>query len=106
MEIYRWEALDPQTRRRLLLRARADLTEVLPEVKAILEDVRRRGDAAVQDYMRRFDGVDRPPSHWRVSREAMAAAWEELSRRFGRRCAGRPRPSVAFMRRSGSGRSG
>jgi hypothetical protein len=55
MEIYRWEALDPQTRRRLLLRARADLTEVLPEVKAILEDVRRRGDAAVQDYMRRFD---------------------------------------------------
>jgi histidinol dehydrogenase len=79
MEIYRWEALDPQTRRRLLLRARADLTEVLPEVKAILEDVRRRGDAAVQDYMRRFDGVDRPPSQWRVSREAMAAAWEELS---------------------------
>lgn len=78
MEIYYWETLDAQARQRLLMRARLDLQEVLPEVKAIVEDVRRRGDAAVVDYLRRFDGVDWPPERWRVSREAMAAAWEEL----------------------------
>ncbi len=78
IEIYRWEALDAETRQRLLMRARADLQQVLPEVKAILEDVRQRGDAAVVDYLRRFDGIDWPPERWRVSREAMAAAWEEL----------------------------
>jgi len=76
--IYRWETLDAPTRQRLLMRARLDLQEVLPEVKAILEEVRRRGDAAVAEYLRRFDGVDWPPARWRVSREAMAAAWEEL----------------------------
>ncbi|WP_322800606.1 histidinol dehydrogenase [Thermoflexus sp.] len=79
IEIYRWEALDAGTRQRLLMRARADLQQVLPDVKAILEDVRRRGDAAVVDYLRRFDGIDWPPERWRVSPEAMAAAWKELA---------------------------
>ncbi|WP_376789740.1 histidinol dehydrogenase [Thermoflexus sp.] len=79
IEIYRWEALDAGTRQRLLMRARADLQQVLPDVKAILEDVRRRGDAAVVDYLRRFDGIDWPPERWRVSPEAMAAVWEELT---------------------------
>ena len=78
MEIYRWEALDEATRRRLLMRSRPDLAEILPEVKAILEDVRRRGDAAVREYLRRFDGVDWPPERWRVRPEEMAAAWDAL----------------------------
>ncbi|MER3468195.1 MAG: histidinol dehydrogenase, partial [Thermoflexus sp.] len=78
MEIYCWEALDEATRRRLLMRSRPDLAEILPEVKTILEDVRRRGDAAVREYLRRFDGVDWPPERWRVRPEEMAAAWDAL----------------------------
>jgi histidinol dehydrogenase len=36
------------------------LTDVRQTVARILEDVRTRGDAAVLEYTRRFDGVDRP----------------------------------------------
>lgn len=47
------------------------------KVEALLDDIRRRGDAAVGAALRRFDGVDRRPSEWRISalrlREALKA---------------------------------
>ena len=36
-------------------------------VRAILEDVRARGDAAVAEHTRRLDGVDLAPADWEVS---------------------------------------
>jgi histidinol dehydrogenase len=43
-------------------------------VAEILADVRRRGDAAVLEAVRRFDGVDLPESRLTVSEEDLAAA--------------------------------
>ncbi len=43
-------------------------------VAAILEDVRKNGDAAVRKYTRKFDGVEVPPARLRVKAGELAAA--------------------------------
>jgi histidinol dehydrogenase len=43
-------------------------------VSAIVEEVRRRGDAAVIDFTKRFDGVELRPDQLRVSPDEVAAA--------------------------------
>jgi histidinol dehydrogenase len=48
--------------------------DVESAVRAILDDVRRRGDAAVADYTRRFDGVSLKASAFEVSRREIGAA--------------------------------
>ena len=48
------------------------------DVHAILEDVRRDGDAAVRAYTKRLDGVDLPPDQWEVSLAQQWAAVERL----------------------------
>jgi histidinol dehydrogenase len=40
--------------------------ETARTVRAILDDVHARGDAAVREHMRRLDGVDLPPEEWEV----------------------------------------
>ncbi|PJZ70553.1 histidinol dehydrogenase [Leptospira perolatii] len=56
----------------VLSRAKEDLSDTIPIVKPILEAVRDRGDLAVQEFTKRFDGleVDRffyPVSEWKGS---------------------------------------
>jgi histidinol dehydrogenase len=55
---------DPETRR---------------TVAAILEDVLARGDAAVRDYMRQFDGVDLEPSSWELDSGTWQTALGRIS---------------------------
>lgn len=53
--------------------------ELQDTVAAIIDDVRRRGDAAVLDYTRRFDGFDAPgPQAPSLPRERLEAAWTSL----------------------------
>jgi len=62
-----FEALDP------LLPRRAGSDPATREVvRRILEDVLERGDEAVREYTRRFDGVDLAPGQW----ELEAASWQ------------------------------
>ncbi len=62
----------------LLERALDERTEELARVKAILADVRARGDAAVFDCERRFDATELTAETFRVSREEIAAAYEAI----------------------------
>ena len=48
--------------------------DVADAVAAIVADVRKRGDAALIDYSRRFDGVDLTPERLRVSAAEIASA--------------------------------
>src|SRR5246127_1610994 len=67
-----------QAFRRLLETKRESAADVDAVVAAIVEDVARRGDAALIDYTNRFDGVDLSVSDLRLSRreivEGAAAA--------------------------------
>lgn len=47
-------------------------------VSAILEDVRQRGDDAVREYTRRFDGVDRAPADWSLDSGLCQAALHRI----------------------------
>jgi histidinol dehydrogenase len=64
--------------RRLLEAKRESTADVDATVSAIIEDVVARGDAALIDYTRRFDGLDLAPGSLRLSRreitEGAAAA--------------------------------
>ena len=58
--------------RRLLEAKRESEADVDSVVAAIVEDIARRGDAALIDYTNRFDGVDLPVSGLRVPRREIA----------------------------------
>jgi histidinol dehydrogenase len=55
-------------------RGGAALDTVLPAVRRIVADVRRRGDRALHSYAAQFDGLDDPPK-LPITREEMTSAW-------------------------------
>jgi len=67
---------------RLLARKAARLAEAEAVVRPILAAVRRRGDRALLEYARRFDGLARPSV--RVPRRELTAARTRLSPEFSR----------------------
>jgi histidinol dehydrogenase len=68
-----FEALDP-----LLPRRGGSDPATREAVRGILEDVLARGDPAVQEYTRRFDGVDLSPREWELD----AASWQDALTRI------------------------
>ena len=56
---------------RLAARSVAFDSELLAQVGAIVEDVRVRGDEALLEYTRKFDGLELAPSELRVSEETL-----------------------------------
>lgn len=64
-----------------ILKRGADLTkEVKREVDAILDEVRLRGDKAVQKYTQRFDKVSIEPTKLQVTRAELKKAQKEVSK--------------------------
>ncbi|HYC33927.1 MAG TPA: histidinol dehydrogenase [Gemmatimonadales bacterium] len=51
-------------------------------VAGILDDVAARGDEAVREYTRRFDGVDLPPAGWELPQAAWQGALERIEPRL------------------------
>lgn len=66
--------------RRILARSQAQALEASTQeaVRTLLEDVERRGDAAVVDATARFDGVRLEPDRLRVAPEEFSAAREKV----------------------------
>jgi histidinol dehydrogenase len=65
---------------RLLARKAARLSEAEAVVRPILDDVRKRGDRALLEYARRFDGFDRRSV--RISAKELQAAEKNLAPEF------------------------
>lgn len=81
---------------RLLKRRAARLDEAEAVVRPILEDVRRRGDAAVLEYARRFDGFE--GRSVRVPPQTLEAAARGLPRDFRRALRASEKNVAAFAR--------
>jgi histidinol dehydrogenase len=47
-----------EERMRLMQRSTSEVQRILPQVQTIMEEVRRRGDAALREFSARFDGVE------------------------------------------------
>src|SRR5499427_378522 len=80
MRVQRLADLETGEYTRLMQRSAADVQRVLPQVQAIMEAVRERGDAAVREFSARFDGVQL--HDLRVSAEEMATARQCVSPEF------------------------
>lgn len=80
IHFYELARLDATQRARLLRRAEIEIDELLDYVRPIVRDVRDRGDAALLEYMARFDRVQLTPDRLRVSREEINHAHETLDR--------------------------
>lgn len=76
MRILDWNSLGASARETALARPLAAQQDVRATVQQIIEDVRHRGDAAVAQYSRRFDGA--APDPLIASAEDMEAAWASL----------------------------
>jgi histidinol dehydrogenase len=75
MQVQRLADLDAAEYTRLMQRAGADVQRVLPQVQAIMQAVRERGDEAIREFAARFDGVQL--QELRVSPEEIAAARQQ-----------------------------
>jgi histidinol dehydrogenase len=71
--------LSQAERSRLCRRAGVDLRDLIGQVTPIIEAVRTRGDAAVSEFSRKFDGAELPPSAFRVSASEMEEAVQGLT---------------------------
>ena len=68
-----------EERSKLYHRSSVEIGELIDQVAPLVSDVRKRGDAAVQELTRRFDGAQMEPSEFRVPVEEMDNAVENLS---------------------------
>jgi histidinol dehydrogenase len=81
VKVYHYATMTEQERVRLLQRSTADIFDPtrMESVRAIVDDVRQRGDAAIVDALQRFDGCSLQPRELRVSEEEFAAAEAAVS---------------------------
>ncbi len=77
MLLIRLNDLSQTDHERLLRRSQQDMEAIAPSVRAIIDDVRARGDAALRDYTLRFDHVQL--ERLEVTPEEIAQAREQLA---------------------------
>lgn len=63
----------------LAMRSTDSFAKQQEAVDAIVQDVRRRGDEAVFEYTKKFDGIDLTPDTIWVTEEEIKAAYEEIA---------------------------
>jgi histidinol dehydrogenase len=69
-----WRDLSADEKTKIFRRSEQDISQVLPAVQAILDDVRARGDEAVAEYTNRFDKTSLGPDQLRVTEAEIDAA--------------------------------
>lgn len=78
IHFYELSKLDTAQRTRLLRRAETEIDDLLEYVRPIVRAVRERGDAALIEFIERFDRVQLTPDRLRVSREEIERAHKQL----------------------------
>jgi histidinol dehydrogenase len=74
-----WRELSAEDKNKIFRRSEEDISSVLPQVQAIVDDVRARGDEAVVHYTNKFDGAHLAPDGLRVTEAEYAAAEAALT---------------------------
>lgn len=77
---YPLETIDPATYQRLIDRPGAFGGEVAGHAREILHQVKSRGDAALAEYTKRFDGTDL--KSFAVSQEKLQSAWRQADEKL------------------------
>src|SRR5216684_1187048 len=80
IHFYELSTMDTAQRARLLRRAEIQIDELVERVRPIVRAVRDRGDAALLEYMERFDGVRLTADRLRVNRADIERAYDLLDK--------------------------
>ena len=80
IHFYELSRLDTDQRARLLRRAETAIDDLLDYVRPIVRGVRDCGDAALLEYIERFDGTRLSADRLRVSREDIERAYDVLDK--------------------------
>jgi len=78
IHFYELAQVDAAQHTRLLRRAEVEIDDLIDYVRPIVHDVRNRGDAALIEYMAKFDQVQLTPDRLRVSHAEIERAHSEL----------------------------
>ena len=79
VRILPWGSLPEPDKRRILDRSQKDIAEVECAARGIIESVRARGDAALVDWTRRFNGADISGMPLRVGEAEIAEAGQAVA---------------------------
>ncbi len=79
MKIYRWNEMSSSEKDRLLRRSETDIQRFVEQVRPIVEDVRKNGDAAVGRWTEKLDGVLLKSNRFKATQAEFAAARKKLS---------------------------
>jgi histidinol dehydrogenase len=79
VNFFQLSAMTEEQRRRLYRGRGVNLKDLIPQVVPIIEAVRSRGDDAVREFTRKFDGPDMDPSQFRVPPDEMDQAVHGLT---------------------------
>lgn len=79
LNFYRLKDLSKEARDRLLERTPVDAEVYTSAVRPILEDVRDRGDTAVVEYTKKYDGVELSPETLKVPETTFKSAYDRLT---------------------------
>lgn len=78
MKLYQLDKMSAEEKAALFQRAEADIQELAAQVQPIVEEVRAKGDQALIEYTRRFDGVELQAGGIRVSDEEFRLARDSI----------------------------
>ena len=78
LKIVRLGDCSPGERQQLLKRAEIDATLVVPTVRVIVEEVKRRGDEALFEYSSSLDKVKLSSKQLQVSKEEISEAYRKI----------------------------
>lgn len=64
---------------RIMNRAESEVTAILPQIRTILDDIKKGGNRSVLEYMERFDKVTFTPETMRVTQKEIQEAYKKVS---------------------------
>lgn len=80
-EILNWKNLSADRKNFFLKRSESDISDVMDSVSEIIDTVKEKGDRALIDYTKKFDGIDLSKTNLRVSRKEFELAEKNLPKR-------------------------
>ncbi len=76
--IYRWNETPQDQQKKILSRSAEDIDRFIPQAQKIVDAVKERGDEAIIEYTREFDGADLSGKGLRVTAEEIEASENNL----------------------------
>ncbi len=80
INIYRWNEISDNERKRILSRSETEIEKVIEEVKEIIKDIKENGDEAIVKYCKKFDNVDLQPDEFKVTEDEIKEAYKNIDK--------------------------